>query len=597
MSQVITGTHLKERTKLLLLLLATILSSFAWFFVTSSPAFACTPPNTICAGDEDQYVGPEAPVEVRPAKPASAGSYTYRAFDANNYNFTVGCSTWNGASTWQLSSNCDVTPEKVKGSATVGEQNGSGSAYILDALTTSGRPVYSMASQSAATTYVDQNRTCAPSGEKSSYAQTWNKKSVQTIRNQLDFVWVQRGTRPTEGRWVSVVLQDVQVGETVAYYFVGCVNPINAQSSVKCFWNYGGNAYYTINRTQASAGWSDFGPRPSLGSDPRTPSGGSGTTPPNCDRTQTVSITYNKAVDKLGYYRIYVDYNYRTYDNLRWTTHSGNVLYSRWTQGATLAGSSTTWWAYSCSAGLPNATEGAYYSQGALPDRDSSLNPANCPQSVWECQLSSPQTIGLDQAGLVSGSTNPTTPVTVMRNGEKIPVTFAKVRIVDQTNGTSTDVTNGTIGGGVKDITSIEYKAEVKEGSSPFYGTDPNDTKQYFKLFRDSHPNSNSTDRWGTWYSNANTNINKNLTFVWASEGGKPFVAERTYRVTGSFLVPQGGNIGSGSSAGAPQGSEWKVGTYDCLDYDYSSGTRISNGPLAASSNDVNVVRSVTNAG
>ena len=570
----------KQKRTLLLGFLFSLFLALVWFLLSASAAEAkiCPPENVeraICAATP--AIVPDQPT-ISPGK-----SKATVKFDPNDYNFVVACSDWDGSSSWKLSSNCAVTDANIFSSGNGKQTWGLNGVYVREG--TGERTL----SSSFPTSY-SIFKTCSPSGQKSPYAQTWNLKVQQTF--QTEYYWKYNFIIAD---WESKSRTPVLIGEYALYSGVGCIWPIDDTIEVKCFWNYGGNAYYSIDRNRTASGWDNFGPRPALASDPRTPTGGSGTNAPNCDvQGPNPTVGYGKDVDKLGYYKIYVDYNYRVYKDIRWITTGGTVLYNQWSQGATLAGSSATWWAYSCSAGLPNATEGAYYSQGALPDRDSSLNPANCPQSVWECQLSSPQTIGLDLTSVAAGTTNPTTPVTVMRNGEKIPVTFAKVRVVDQTNNSNTDVTNGAVGGGVKDITNIEYKAEVKVGSTPFYGTNPNDSKQYFKLFRNA--TSDSTDKWGTWYGNANANINKTLAFVWASEGPKPFVAERNYRVTGSFLVPQGGAINSGSSAGAPQGSEWKVGTYDCLDYDYSSGTRVSNGPLTAYSNDVNVVRSVTDA-
>lgn len=582
--------HSKEIIALVGVFFSAILLSLLWSTFSAPAAYAvcANPPllGEICTDDKDDASGGAGELSNEPDYSTKPRSYTkYVAVDPNNRNFAVGCTSWDGSGAWKTSSNCSVTDGNVNVAAGGMVSNGT-----ITFLNNSNGGGGATSTNSNPTTFYDSDKSCAPVGAKSPYAQTWNITITQTYKKTYDYTW----SRADKIWYVNSPTQSL-TGEYVVYTKVGCTLPVEDKVYTKCFWNYGGNAYYSIDRTRTASGWEDFGARPAQSSDPSTPFGGSGGTAPTCAQTGSVDIDYPKDVDKLGYYKNYVSYNYRTYTNVRWLTAAGAVLNNQWSTGSTLNGSATTWWAYSCSAGLPNATEGAYYSQGALPDRDSSLNPANCPQSVWECQLASPQTVGLDLTSIAAGTTNPNTPVTVMRNGEKIPVAFAKVRVVDRTNNSNTDVTNGAVGGGVKDITNIEYKAEVKMGSTPFYGTNPNDSKQYFKLFRNA--TSDSTDKWGTWYGNANANINKTLAFVWASEGSKPFVAERNYRVTGSFLVPQGGAINSGSSAGAPQGSEWKVGTYDCLDYDYSSGTRVSNGPLTAYSNNVNVVRSVTDAG
>ena len=545
------------------------------------PDGSVVPANFICAATQV----PDPEPKDKPTK--SPGPKQQKvAADPNNRNFRVLCTDWDGASAWKPSSNCSVTAADVL-SAAGGKQSWGIIALDKNQNTSEYTP---RELNNNPSTYYDSDKSCAPNGEKSRYAQTWNLQVIQTY--QRDWDWV---LDESTNRWQSTPTASILSGEQVIYTKVGCVPPQSSSTQVKCSWNYGGNSSYSADRNRPIAAWGDFGSRPALASDPSAPTGGSGQVGPNCMDEGNTSILYAKPVNNLGYYKIYVDYNYRIYTNTQWTASSGAVLYNQWSQGPALVGSSTTWWAYSCNVGLTNAVEGAYYSQETLPDRDTFLNPASCSQVTWECQLASPQTVGLDLAQVTAGTTSPTTPVTVMRNGEKVPITFSKLKIIDTTNGANTDITNGGAGSGIKDITNIEYKTEVKEGSTPFYGTDPNDPKQYFKLFKNA--SSDSTDEWGKWYSNANTNLNKSLSFVWASDIEKPFIVERTYRVTASFLVPQGGAVNTSTSAGDTQGNEWKVGTYDCLDYDYSSGTRVSTGPLTAYSNNVTVVRSVTDAG
>jgi hypothetical protein len=539
------------------------------------------PANFICATIQD----PEVEIQDKPTTSPGPEQQNVSA-DPNNRNFRVLCTDWSGTPAWKPSSVCSVTNADVLSAA--GGKQSWGVTAVDETQVGDGFVPRDVSLNPI--TYYDSDKSCAPNGDKSRYAQTWNLQVIQTYQRNWDWV-----LDTSTNEWNSTPSASVLSGEQVTYTKVGCVPPQNSIIQVRCSWNYGGNSSYSPDKNRPIAAWEDFGSRPTLSSDPSVPTGGNGQVAPTCDDVGNTNVVYAKPVDNLGYYKIYVDYNYRIYTNLKWVTSSGTVLYSQWSQGLELAGSSTTWWAYSCSADLTNAVEGAYYSQETLPNRDAFLNPANCSQATWECQLSSPQTVGLDLSKVAAGIINPTTPVTVMRNGEKISVTFSEVRIIDTTNGTNIDITNGGIGAGIKNITNIEYKTEVREGSTPFFGTDANDPKQYFKLFKSA--TSDSTDKWGKWYSDANTNLDKNLSFMWASDNGKPFIAERTYRVTGSFLVPQGGDVSTSTSAGTPQGSEWKVGTYDCLDYDYSSGARVSNGPLTAYTNDVNVVRSVSDAG
>lgn len=489
--------------------------------------------------------------------------------------YTAPCTSWSGSGSWKIGSACNSDRNTVISSSGSGTQTGKG--YLQFGI--NGYKAYF----DGVGVTPDFNVSCAPSGQKSAYAQTWSRTITpaytQTYTSYL------RGSN-----WAMRAGPIVLSGEGVLYKYLGCVYPKDASSSVKCFWNYGGNEYYSFDRKKASGAWTFVMNRPSLGSDPGVPSGGSGTTAPNCARTGTASVQFNDNPDLLGYYRMYVSYSYKTYSNLKWVTSSGSVLYSTWSSGSTLKGSATTWWTYSCQAGSTNSTQGPYSSQASIPNVDSHLNPATCPQVNWQCKLGSPTIVGLDKTAVSNGTLSPTSPVSVLRNGEKVPLTFSLVKIVDTSTASDIDVTNGGTSPGVRNVTSIKYINLVKAGSTPFVGTDPNASNQYFKLYKNS--STTATEKFKTWYDKANTNIDKPIAFYWASDSASaPFAVQRQWKVTAEFLVPQGGSMGGGGSP-ADVGMKWKVGTYDCKDYAGRGTSRVDKGILTATSNPVQVVRS-----
>ena len=331
--------------------------------------------------------------------------------------------------------------------------------------------------------------------------------------------------------------------------------------------------------------------RGALAGDPNAPVwNGDENTEPTCDRTGSanVKITQNLEENGYGYYRLSPTYSYQKYVRTDWVG-GGITFYSKWTNPNGGNGSNTGWFTYSCSADRP--FEGPF-SYNGLPDRSANFDPASCPQVNWQCELEDSTTIGLDRGIIPAGTTKVTTPVTVMRNGETIPLTFSKLRVVDYTaNGAGVNVTNGVAGPGVKNVSGIDYKSNVKEGSTPFYGTDVNSNSQYFKQYKTF--DTKNVEKWDIWLTDANTNVNKGISFNWASDGAAAFAAERQYRVTAEFYVPRGTTIDSDGNAGS-YGYRWIKDTKNCYEYD-SSGNQTSN-MLTATSNPTNVVRSVGEA-
>ena len=156
------------------------------------------------------------------------------------------------------------------------------------------------------------------------------------------------------------------------------------------------------------------------------------------------------------------------------------------------------------------------------------FNPSDCvPQ--WECQISGQTTVG--------GSPDA---VTVLRNGQPIPVSFASpsVRILDPNR--------------VRNVRNWQTWQTITPGSTP--------SSQYV----------NPSWRWDRWenYQSSGT-----IAFNWASTtASQPFSWSSRYRFTSDFLVPTQANVDGSVSY------VWVASTRECL----SSG-----------SPDVDVVRSV----
>lgn len=509
---------------------------------------------------------------VAPPKP-SGGSEGWQVPEGVN-KFQLNCQDWGGSGSWKISSTCNNSNEYIYDNAPGSPSRGWG--YY------SYRGIHSPVSGG---TYVVGNTTCAPSGNKSAYAKNWTKQVVKSHERQFDF-----RLDSTKTEWIIFYPVNRVVGEHINMFAGSCEYPTTQWSTTTCFWNYQGDASYSLDRKKAFSSWSNFGTRSPRASDPKTPSGGTGSTAPNCGRTGSANVSYNLPVDDLGYYTVHVTYNYRTYTRETWVAQ-GRTLYTNWTRGGVLNGQNRTWWAYSCRPGSANALDGAYGNQSSIPDRDRYTNPATCPQVTWQCALDTPTTIGLDRTAVTSGRVSPTAAAKVMRNGEQVNVDFARVRVIDTSTSTDIDITNGGTAPSVRNISNIAYKTNVKEGSTPFYGDDPNASSQYFKMYETR--GADKLAKFDTWKANNNSNLDKALSFNWASESSSErFAVQRTYRVTGEFYIPAGSTIGTGG-AGASLGYKWEIGTYDCKDYSGRGSSRVDRGILTSTSNPVEVIRSV----
>ena len=504
-----------------------------------------------------------------PNTPNPADTSNYKENPAGTARADVGCSDWSGSPTWIMAASCKFTSDKVVSgfSGLPGVDYGWGQDIH-------GRPV---------TRISILNVPCEANGNKSAYARTWFRDSVDyykltgTYRWNKDFGWV-----------ISFTVK--LIGQMPTYSPEGCIYPSTQYSQVTCFWNYNGNSLYSIDRNVNIAGWTDFGKRGSIAGDPREPTGGSGTTAPSCDRTGSANVYFRTNVKDYGYYRMYVDWTQRTYYKEAWVIWGNQEVYANWTRGSAMPGYATTFWTYTCSPGQSNALQGPWNYQNQLPNVDRYTNPATCPQVIWQCKAQTPTTIALDRASVLSGTVSPTSKASVMRNGEKVNIDFARIRIIDTSTPADIDVTDGGSSPGVRNVTNISYNTTVGGNSTPFYGTNPNGSGQYFKYY--ASRSTNTLEKFGMWLSNNNANLDKSISFTWAGDAGKPFTLQRIYRVSAEFYVPGGSSIGSGG-VGAPASYVWKAGTYDCRDYSGRGVSRVDLGPLVVTSNPVDVVRSV----
>lgn len=499
-------------------------------------------------------------------------------YDANNHNFTLACETWGGSGSYRESTGCNASKTYVTRSGNVpgGYVCGASAIYACDNLSAAG--------SSAANIYTGGDpQVCGAQGNKSADGQIWHvnvnqiKRTVQTWDGE---------------KWVTTA--NFVWSQTVRTSFVGCTYPRSEYSYQTCFWNYQGSAYFSTNRGTIASGGTFVANRAKQAGDPPAPSGGSGAVPPRCAETSSAKVYIEIRPTTLGYYRLGTTYNYRTYTNERWISSiNGSLLRNNWTQGGTLNGGSRDYYAWTCRPS-GNAGEGSFKSAGAIPNRDAYLNPANCEvANKWKCALSTPTTIGLDKAAVAAGRISPTSPTSIMRNGQKVPLNWSTVRIIDQTGGRNTDVTNGNAGPGVKDVTNISYNEQVKAGSSPFYGTNPKDVNsgnQYFKKY--TSVNSNTVSPFNQWKNQNNQHLDEGVAFVWAStDSAHPWVATRVYKVYGTFRIPQATSI---SNKGITiSGYTWQKGVYDCINWqENSNGTRTNKGLLTGTTNQLSVVRS-----
>lgn len=300
----------------------------------------------------------------------------------------------------------------------------------------------------------------------------------------------------------------------------------------------------------------------------------------NNDTFQTTEVYDTKAPEDggYGYYRLSAEVYAVSCQVWGWPL---------WTQNHdkdTITGCSTpflyntynSYAVYSCNGFI--ATGQGANAWALLPDNEN-FSVSAC--EAFQCDIS---------GGVQIGGTS--APLQVMRNGENLPVTYPTVTI-----NTGGSATSRPANGAATWEEVTEAASGVLDGSSPFRGTNANDSKQYFGL-RGSNGetkisfltarsgdavnsnNSNPSTAWEPRLINGALNSNYASGFVnfnWASAKNTNGVPKtwnmfRTFRVQGEFYVP----IADGSSGNTTMG--WQKETKYC-------GNVISN--------PVTVVRSV----
>lgn len=562
--------------KIVFYLLIALIGLSASLFVSAVISTTAYAGVGIGGGDETPPTPPD-PNNPNPPNPTPPSSQkTTEIKPTNSASFSLICSNWGGSGSWKLSASCNTTTSAIKNANPLEPKEG----YK----TRGGQGPIGFTSGLA-------NTACGPNGNISAYKQKWSSR----VEAATEYQWL---VYP-DGRWEAGPEAPTLMGYNVYYSFQGCNYPVEERQYTRCYWNNQGNISYSINRSANIGNWNVYYTRPAQAGDPKAPTGGSGNAAPSgrCTGGSGVSnyVSVNADVHKYGYYSAVYSFNSRLYTHIQYVA-DGKIWYKPgWSGGGIQNHTNRNFFTYSCITN-GNAIKGPYNSQAATPNVDPYLNPATCRQVSWQCKLGTPTTIGLDRAAVLNGSVNPNSKATVMRNGQKVNIDFANVRIVDTSTSRDIDITDGGSSPGVRNITNIGYQTKVAPGSTPFYGDNSspktgntNTTQQYFKYFANR---SNSTiEKFYTWLPNNNANQNKAISFNWASDASAPFKVTREYNVSGQFLTPGGASVGTGGAVNT--GYIWKDGTYSCREYSGRGSGRVDIGPLVSTSNPVEVVRSV----
>lgn len=293
--------------------------------------------------------------------------------------------------------------------------------------------------------------------------------------------------------------------------------------SVTCTWAYGGSWWYSTDRSSIQNSGAHLADRGARAGDPSQPyiSGGSVR---NCT-SGSVNILWPAPINNFGYYSAHTVYKSQTFTHYgwpAWTKRSDTF----WNAGGINNSSTNYYYAYSC----PNALEGPFIFNGLPAQGTRIFSPALCPTTHWVCSVNGTLDINGSHANQQ-----------LMRDGANIKVTYPSTTV---------------IGTGFRNVTATDYKTDVLAGSTPYNSSDGvNGAKQYFKL---KTANGTTQENFGTWYSNANANRAKFLSWYWASDVGGSFSITDTVRFTAEFQVPNVSSVGGAVTLG------WKTDTVQC---------------------------------
>jgi hypothetical protein len=348
---------------------------------------------------------------------------------------------------------------------------------------------------------------------------------------------------------------------TCAYQAPGQEPAKMASKLVTCYYNLSHSGWYSTNRAAIGAGGTRTSNPPTyLGTYPQKPyiSGRNSTAQVNnCTTNLSLNASLNLS-NGYAYYRLQGNATYQKYQYYIWDT--------AYTRGVQLpadirpAGfgpiSGVVYGTNVCRNGTPNTWQ-QYPTFGSLP-AGVNFSYSSCKRNVtWTCKIPNPPRI--------NGVANS---VQVMRDGSYLPTNLGGVVI-------SGSGVRDVAGGAVQDK-NTSYMVNVVNGSSPFNGTNANDGKQYFELWKSDRK---TETQWGTWISQPNANKNSYLTYYWSSDNGATW--RMTYQAkinTAQFGVPWQATSTSGPS------TMWKTeNNVDC------DGVKTSNAAT--------VLRSVSSGG
>lgn len=284
-----------------------------------------------------------------------------------------------------------------------------------------------------------------------------------------------------------------------------------------------------------------------------------------------------------------------------WDGESSWTKTTDWSASNPITVSSTKYFALSCSVRTQAQVEGSIVSSLSSLMSLSSSSIANYPAfcdtgtttSTWKCDVSADSSIvGLNNSVVGTSSANQT--VQVMRNGDPVSYSAAKLRLLVKNGSNWHDIMTGGSGEYVRNVSGFEYKTTVKSGSTPFngnYGSDENSSDQYFTLYNSS----GAKDTFNSWKSASpsSQDTEKTISFYWASDDGKPFYLVRSYRVTAEFKVTDITGTVTSNGVASSNADRWVEDTVDCYSWNSSSGNQNIGSALTSTSNAVEVVRSV----
>lgn len=337
--------------------------------------------------------------------------------------------------------------------------------------------------------------------------------------------------------------------ETCVYVSPTTPPPSYPEQNVPCYWNMGYAGNYSTNRSAILAGGTST-TTPPVALDP--PAGepfltGKDSTSQlhNCTGDMSMNASLGLA-DGYAYYRLTGSANLRHYQYYYWDASyvGGQHLLANIIPSVTEPYSKSVYGTFTCQNNPAPFRQ--YGDWGSLPNLTFSY--AGCGQNnTWSCLVpSTPQINNTDNA------------VELMRDGSSIPTNLQGVSVAGNGIRDSNSGQVGTVADG-----NMSYKVQVVNGSSPFNGTNANDSKQYFQLWNSSQSHTLS---WDTWNTNPNANKNSFLKFYWSSDRGSTWQMNYQAKIdTAQFSVPWQ------DSTTSPPTTKWMTDT------NVACGTKNSN--------------------